>query len=120
MSKKPIQEAVRRLDELGPSAAIKGSENYNAAQAIRAGLSTAIAGLKSSEIGSKRINDTESEKALEQIKDPTSFSQLLNGGVRNQEFFKDLARTAESVRNENLIGYKGMDSVPGRQSGPRR
>ncbi len=102
-----ITDLVKQLDEIGPSATIPGTAENNKATAIRYQLSTEIPKLKSMQIGAKRVNDTEAERAEHMVSDPRSFSQLMNGGVRNDVFFKTLDDELERARRDNLIGYKG-------------
>jgi hypothetical protein len=100
----PVMHLVHQLDSLGPSALIPGSKASELANAIRDKLATEIPQTN----GLPRINETEIHQALGMINDPTSFRQMLNGGVRNSVFFKNLADEMESARQHNLIGYKGM------------
>jgi hypothetical protein len=102
----PILDALKELDSLGPQAAVPGTAAYNRGKALRANLSTNIAGLESAKIGSKRINETEAHRAIEGISNPTSFAQLMQRGVRTNSFLKDLENEIESNREANLSGYK--------------
>ena len=102
-----VTELVNRLDAMGPDAMIPGSDENNRANAIRAQLSTEIPKLKSMQIGAKRVNEAEADRAEEMISDPTAFRQAMAGGVRNQEFFKTLKGEMERNRKQNLWGYSG-------------
>lgn len=103
-----VNDLVHQLDQLGPGALVPGTEANNKAQALRYQLSTEIPKLKSMQIGAKRVNETEAERAEKMISDPTAFRQLVNGGARNDVFFKTLNDELERSRKDNLIGYKGM------------
>lgn len=105
-----VMTGIKQLDTLGASALVPGSAEEQTASALRSKLATDIAGLKSMQIGSKRISDVEAERAEQMISDPTKFRQAVNGGLRNQLFFKSLGDEIESSRKANLLGYRGTSN----------
>lgn len=104
----PVFDTLRKIDDLGPSAIIPGTKSNLAAHAYRSDLAEKLAMLKGASIGNKRISPEMVKGAEEQIKDPTKFNQLLNGGIKNQILFKDLEDDIENQRRTKLIGYKGV------------
>lgn len=113
----PAMRLVQQLDKLGPAAAIPGTESYNLGQALRGQLSTKMAAMQGVQIGGKRITEAEIEHQQDTIKDPKAWSQLLHGGIRNQQFFRGLEDEGQSVRANNLVGYRGINSIHGRSEG---
>lgn len=109
----PAKNLIDELERLGPSALIPGSPEYQKAQAIRASLAMTIPQMK----GIKRLSEKEIEMGEEMVKDPTKFSQLMNGGARNKQFLKGAFDELESLRRTNLIGYKGIASLNTRKAG---
>lgn len=109
----PVKNLVDQLGQLGPKALMPGTEENNRAQAIRASLAMTIPQMK----GIKRLSEKEIEMAESMVKDPTKFSQLVNGGAKNKQFLKGAFDEIESLRRSNLIGYKGMASLNTRKPG---
>ena len=109
----PVINLIKQLDGLGKEAVIPGTDAYNMAHAIRAKLATEIPQLA----GIRNINLQEIEHAGDQVRDPTKFSQLLTGGVKNNQFFKNVTEEMESQRKQHLMGYKGMASIRSRKGG---
>lgn len=101
----PIISQIKKLSTLNPANPADRSE----ADSIRAGLATSIAGLKSLKIGSKRVNEVEADRALEQISNPNSFYQAFVGkNIRNNSFINALTEETEALRSQNYWGYKPL------------
>lgn len=109
----PVLDQVRQLETLGPAATIPGSEENQRAEALRANLALTIPRLK----GINRLNTHEIELAGQMVADPTKFKQVLNGDARTKQFFRNVQEELESTRKQNLIGYKGVGNIQGKQTG---
>lgn len=107
----PVISDIRQLDKLGPEATIPGSAAWNTAHALRGRLATALPMLSGAQVGVSRINEAEINHLLETIKDPTKFTQLLHGGLRNNETIRNLENEIESQRVNKLSGYKPYGGV---------
>lgn len=99
---KPVMDMIQELDKIGPSALVPGSAEYQKAQALRGKLALELPGLS----GINRLNETEIELGLDQLKNPTKFKDLMNGGVKNSTFVKHLLEGTDEARRTKLIGYK--------------
>jgi len=102
-----VLNQIDSLQQLGKSALIPGSRANNIAHAIRSRLAAEIPQLS----GIGRLNEREIELALEQIKNPTSFMQLVGGGARNNQSIKTIIDEIENDRANKLIGYKPLRTV---------
>lgn len=99
----PVLDGIKRLDALGPAAAIPGSKENLQAEAIRAYLIPQINALH----GLKRLSSEDVDLMSQQFKDPRKLKGLLNGGVMNKEFIRNINDTVEGQYSAALPGYKG-------------
>jgi len=106
----PVMQDIQTLKELGPGAMVPGSDAWNKAHAIRGDLAIKLTGMSGNTIGAKRINSEEIKYQLDRIRDPSKFSNYL-GDSKTNEFYNSIQNEMESLRKNNLIGYKGMSGL---------
>jgi hypothetical protein len=99
----PVRKMVTELGELGPSALVPGSEANLRAHAIRARLTPMINKMH----GLNRLSEEDIKVMQDQLRDPTSFKQVLNGGAMTSQFMKNLSEDLDSQYKTRLMGYQG-------------
>lgn len=99
----PVRSMVNQLDALGPEATVPGSEANLKAQALRASLVPRINKMH----GLNRLSEEDIHIMADQLKDPTKFGQLMNGGIKTSQFLKNLGEDLDANYKTRLLGYKG-------------
>ena len=100
----PVRSMVKELDDLGPSAAVPGSEaNLKAAEIVNR-----LTPMLNKMHGLNRLSEEDVHLMQEQVGDPRKLKNLFSGGIKNSQFFKHLDEDLESNYKARLIGYKGV------------
>lgn len=103
----PIYEGLDKLDALGPSALIPGSVAYNKAQALRSTLIPLI----NENAGLKRLSEEDIRNITQQLRDPTSFRQIIGGKERSQVLRDLLDDKLKTSLSQHLEGYQVKPKV---------
>lgn len=102
----PVKQMLEELDGLGAEAMVPGTQANLRASALRATLVPRLNKLH----GLNRLSEEDIKIMGDQVSDPRKFSQMLtgNGGIKNHQFYKNLADDVESNYKTRLINYKGI------------
>ena len=101
-----VLDGINQLKKLGASAEIPGSDSNRKAQVLIANLTTQIPQMRSSQIGAKRINEVEADRAKDLLPDPRKISGLVNSATALNQFAGGIQKEREDARRGNLLGYQ--------------
>lgn len=100
----PVRSMITQLGEINPiEANVPGSEANLRAHALRANLIPRINKMH----GLTRLSQEDIKVMGDQISDPTAFKEMINSGIKNTQFFKNLEEDLDANYKTRLINYKG-------------
>lgn len=108
----PIVSGINRLKQLADDSKTRfaGSPENLEAHSIMSNLVPSMTLLSGAQVGAKRFSKEDMEMQAHRFQDPTRFDESL-GAIKNDATLKGLEEEVESVRSNNLMGYKGGSSI---------